>query len=96
MKQIEPDPQEVYPLQVVVRMTGAPRRKIVFYCRKGVVAPVRPAEEHSWHFDQEAVARLRLIEELRRRHRMNWAAIRMIVGLMREVETLRDELRFRR
>ena len=40
--------------------------------------------------------RLRHIESLRQRHRMNWAAIHTIVGLLDEVENLRAELRFRR
>lgn len=93
---IDPDPHRTHPLEVVVKLTGSSRRKIVFYCRQGVVAPVRGSEREEWHFDEESVMRLRHIEMLRQRHRMNWVAIRTIVSLLDEVENLREELRFRR
>lgn len=95
MKMIEPNPHHLHPLEVVIRMTGCSRRKIIFYCRKGVIQPAR-TEEDDWHFNEETILRLRHIETLRQRHRMNWAAIHTIVGLIDEIETLRDELRFRR
>jgi DNA-binding transcriptional MerR regulator len=94
MNLISPDPHHLHPLEVVIRMTGSSRRKIVFYCRKGIVSPVRNRDE--WHFDEESVIRLRHIETLRQRHRMNWAAIRTIISLLDEVESLREELRFMR
>ena len=94
MKMISPDPHHIHPLEVVIRMTGSSRRKIIFYCRKGIVCPV--AEETEWFFDEDAVMRLRHIEMLRQQHRMNWAAIHTIVNLLEEVESLREELRFRR
>ncbi len=95
MKMIDPDPHRTHSLEVVVKLTGSSRRKIVFYCRKGVIRPVRRAED-DWHFDEETVTRLRHIEALRQQHRMNWAAIRTIISLLDEVEALREELRFRR
>jgi DNA-binding transcriptional MerR regulator len=94
MNMISPDPHHLHPLEVVIRMTGSSRRKIVFYCRKGIVTPA--AEEDSWHFDEETVMRLRHIEILRQQHRMNWAAIQTIISLLDEVENLREELRFMR
>ena len=93
----EPDPSNLYPLDAVARMTNSSTRKVVFYCRQGVLAPAEPLpRETAWKFDEEAVARLRRIEQLRQQHRMNWAAIRMIMGLLEEVEALREELRFHR
>lgn len=96
MKICEPDPQRVYPIEMVVRMTGAAERKIVFYCRQGMIRPARDPEREGWQFDEDSVMRLRKIESLRRHHRMNWAAIRTIMDLLQEVEELRRELRFRR
>lgn len=95
MKTFEPDPHGTYPIQAVVRMTGSSRRKIVFYCRKGLVSPVEEVEDE-WYFDEESVMRLRHVETLRQVHGMNWAAISTIMELLREVEALRSELRFRR
>jgi len=96
MKMISPDPHETHPIEVVIRMTGSSRRKIVFYCGKGIVSPVRRDTDEGWHFDEESVIRLRHIEALRQQHRMNWAAIQTIIGLLDEVEALRAELRWRR
>ncbi|MES2982459.1 MAG: MerR family transcriptional regulator [Verrucomicrobiota bacterium] len=95
MKLIEPNPHHLHSLEVVIRMTGSSRRKIIFYCRKGVIQPAN-SEKDEWHFNEEAILRLRHIETLRQQHRMNWAAIHTIIGLIDEIETLRDELRFRR
>lgn len=94
MSMINPDPHDLHPLEVVIRMTGSTRRKIIFYCRKGIITPA--ATQGEWRFDEESVMRLRHIETLRQRHRMNWAAIRTIIALLDEVEALREELRFRR
>ncbi|MBB5350330.1 DNA-binding transcriptional MerR regulator [Haloferula luteola] len=91
MKSYEPDPHILHSLETVVRMTGSSRRKIVFYCRSGLVESAPDMQ-----FDDDSVRLLQQIERLRRDHRMNWAAIRMIAELLREVEALRDELRFRR
>ena len=97
MNTITPDPHETHPLELVIRMTGSSRRKIRFYCAKGLVAPVRQSSpDTTWLFDEESVMRLRHIESLRQRHRMNWAAIHTIVGMLDELESLRAELRFRR
>lgn len=92
---INPDPHATHSIEVVIRLTGSSRRKIIFYCRQGIVSPVQ-GNEHDWHFDEDAVIRLRHIETLRQQHRMNWAAIRTIINLLDEVETLRAELRWRR
>jgi len=96
MEMISPDPQGTHPIEVVIRMTGSSRRKIIFYCRKGIVSPVERDEDEGWRFDEDSVIRLRHIEALRQRHRMNWAAIQTIIGLLDEVESLRAELRWRR
>ena len=93
MNVIDLDPHGTHSLEVVIQMTGSARRKILFYCRKGIIKPV---EDGEWRFNDEAVIRLRHIELLRQQHRMNWAAIYTIIGLLDQVDTLREELRFRR
>ena len=93
MKMISPDPHHTHSLEVAVTLTGSSRRKIVFYCRKGIVSPVRDSDENEWHFDEESVIRLRHIETLRQEHGMSWAAIHTIISLLDEVESLRAELR---
>lgn len=91
----EPDPKALYTIREVVRLTASSERKIVFYCRKGVVDPASE-DDGEWRFDAEGLARLRWIESLRQSRRMNWAAIEMILKLQSQVDALRHELRFRR
>lgn len=95
MKTIEPDPQHLHSLEVVIRMTGSSRRKIMFYCRQGIISPVGKEKERTF-FDEDAVLRLREIERLRQQQRMNWSAIHTIIRLRDELEKLREEMRFRR
>ena len=83
MNMLEPDPYHLLSLEVVVRMTGCPRRKIVFYCRKGIIRPVK-SDHEEWHFDLESILRLRHIESLRHKHRMNWAALASSSMTLRE------------
>ena len=93
MNMIEHDPHHTHSLEFVIRMTGSTRRKILFYCEKGIVSPVNSEQ---FFFDEVAVLRVRRIETLRQHHRMNWAAIYAIMSLEDELESLREESRFRR
>ncbi|WP_411827685.1 MerR family transcriptional regulator [Luteolibacter sp. AS25] len=95
MKTITPDPQLTHPLETAITLTGSSRRKILFYCQKGIVTPIRSETTKEWHFDEETLLRLRHIETLRQQHRMNWLAIQTIIHLTNEVEVLRQELRRR-
>ncbi|MCH7224903.1 MerR family transcriptional regulator [Haloferula sp. A504] len=91
----EPDPHALYTIREVVSLTASSERKVVFYCRKGLLDPV--AEDGGeWRFDAESLARLRHIEILRQQHRMNWAAIETILRLQQQIEALRRELRCQR
>ncbi len=92
---ISPDPYQLHSIEQVIRITGLPRRKIVFYCAKGLVGPVSLHEEDHLYFDQETILRLSHIEDLRQHHRMNWAAISTIFDLIDEVQLLRQRARSR-
>ncbi len=96
MKVIHPDPEETHSLEIVIRMTNSSFRKIYFYCAKGLIAPIQNPSEDTWHFDEHTIRKLRQIETLRQHHRMNWAAIYMIMSMQDELETLRAQLRFQR
>lgn len=93
MKTIHADAHHTHSLEMVIRMTGSTRRKIMFYCQQGMVTPV---SEEEFSFDEVAILRLRRIETLRQHHRMNWAAIVTIISLQDELESLQEEARFRR
>lgn len=96
MPTIHPDPEETHSLELVIRMTNSSRRKIQFYCAKGLISPTKESSRDAWHFDENNLHRLRHIETLRQHHRMNWAAIYMIISMLDELENLRAQLRFQR
>jgi hypothetical protein len=47
MKMIELNPHHLHSLEVVIHMTGSSRRKIIFYCRKGVIQPAHSEEREN-------------------------------------------------
>ena len=76
------------------QIAGVSRAVLVAYCESGVL-PLRPGELDQCADDDEMIRTIRRIEYLREHHGINLAGIRIIAELMREVERLREELRFR-
>ena len=89
-------PEEVYSLELIEKLTVVPRRTILVYHRHGLIRSTVDSQRGQQAFDGEAVRALRRIESLRRQYRVNLAGIKMIMGLLREVDDLRAELRSRR
>jgi DNA-binding transcriptional MerR regulator len=89
----EPAAADVYSIESVVHITQMPRHQIAVYCRLGLISPVTAPERDGWWFDHEAIRALRRIECLRADYDMNLAGLRIISGLFREVERLREEVR---
>jgi MerR family transcriptional regulator/heat shock protein HspR len=87
----------VYTLEMVERLTRVPRRTILVYHRHGLISPAqREAEADAWRFDDETLRVLRRAEWLRRELGVNLAGVKLIMGLLDEVDALRAELRLRR
>jgi DNA-binding transcriptional MerR regulator len=87
-------PGALYPLDVVVHLTGVARRTILIYCRAGLICPAEPPEESPIQFSEDAIYRIRRIEYLRSVHGINLAGLKMIFELMTDLEKLREEIRF--
>lgn len=77
----------------VTRIPGVSRAVLIAYCESGVL-PVPPDKLEECELDDEMIRTIRRIEFLREHHGINLAGIRIISELMREVERLREELRF--
>jgi hypothetical protein len=77
----------------LVKSTGVSRAILVAYCEYGIL-PVSPEELPGQENDDAFIRSVRRIEYLREHHGINLDGIRIIAGLMREVERLREELRF--
>ncbi len=76
------------------QIAGVSRAVLVAYCECGVL-PVPPSKLDECAEDDGMIRTIRRIEFLREQHGINLAGIRIIAELMREVEQLREELRFR-
>lgn len=76
-------------------MTGVARRTVLVYCRSGLIQPLGAAEREPMSFGEEAIYQIRRIENLRNTHGVNLAGIRIVFHLLRELDRLREEMRFR-
>lgn len=85
-----------YAIEAVAEITGTPRHLIAVYCRHGMIAPIGQPEEEGWTFDDDAILRLRHIEQLRAQYGVNLAGLRAMTAMMNELEELRREIRFLR
>ncbi|MFA6545852.1 MAG: MerR family transcriptional regulator [Limisphaerales bacterium] len=88
----EPDMDATYTIETVASLTGATSQTILHYQERGLISPVAGPGQ----FDDEALRTLRRIEHLRSTCEVNESGLKLILGLMDEVERLRAELRVRR
>ena len=66
------------------------------YCQAGLLGKDRVSTGKEPVFDDDALYELRRIEHYRRHHNVNLHALPLVIGLLREIEGLRDELRLNR
>ena len=96
LQRFEPVAEEVYSIEAVVHLTQTPRHLIAVYCRHGLIAPIAPPERGGWLFDDEAIRELRHLQRLRDELRLELPALCVVVEMRREIEQLREEVRFLR
>ena len=82
-----------YTLQILSEITGISTQTILSYQEHGLI---RPAAEGGSRFDDETVRALRRIEHLRDTCETNLNGLKLLIGLLDEVEQLHAELRARR
>ena len=93
LQRFEPAPDEVSSIETVAHLTQTPRHQIAVYYRHGLISPVAAPGQDGWWFDLEAIRELRRIGRLRIDYDLDLPALRVISGLFREVERLREEVR---
>lgn len=79
--------QATYSLDIVAELTGVSSQTILRYQEQGLI--------RENHFDDDAVHTLRRIEHLRATCEANDSGLKLILGLMDEVERLTAALRTR-
>ena len=92
----EPDPEAAYTIEVVAELTGVSPQTILCYQEQGLITPVAHGDHDTRRFDDEALRTLRRLEHLRATCGLNDRNLRLMLGLLDEVERLRAELRSRR
>jgi hypothetical protein len=92
----DPRSEASYTIEAVVHITQTPRHLIGVYCRHGLISPVAPPDRDGWRFDDEAIRQLRQLEQMRAEFGLEIPALRAFMALRREVDRLRDEVRFLR
>lgn len=92
----EPEPGRLYTVESAAYLAGVSRRAFLVYCRSGLFEASPDPENGALQFDDEAIAIVRRAEQLRQQHRMDVSGVRLVFDLLREVEVLREELRFLR
>jgi hypothetical protein len=88
--------QTHYTLEVVCEIAGVPRRTVLLYREHGLIPTAAVDGPSKLRFDDEAVRALRRIEHLRAHYEMNLRTLKFTLGLLGEVERLRDNLGSRR
>ena len=93
---IEPDLEATYSIEVVAELTGVSSQTIMFYHEQGLVplAQARPGEPRN--FDDESLRAIRRLEHLRSELGLKEPALKLMAGLLGEIERLRSEARARR
>jgi DNA-binding transcriptional MerR regulator len=94
LQTVEHSMHATYTIEAIANLAQVPRRLIVLYYKHGLVVPSSKLPDRGWYFDDQAIHILRRIEYLRTTCGMNLAGIKLILNLMKEVERLREEVRF--
>ena len=92
----EPEPGQVYTVEAAAYLAGVSRRTLLLYCRSGVVRPQVDPRYGALLFDDTSIHAVRRAELLRTEQGLTLAGVSLIFELLRELEGLREELRFLR
>jgi MerR family transcriptional regulator/heat shock protein HspR len=88
------DTDESYTLEFIAAHAGVDAQVILRYQRKGFIRAIATgAGAGGWLFDNEALRQVRRIEHLRVACEVNEDGLALILGLLREVDMLREERR---
>ena len=84
----------MHTLEEAAQIVSIHPERLRHYCRRGVFGPGLARAEGEPVFDDDRLYELRRFEHFRQHHRVNLCTLRLLCDLWREVEKLRNELRF--
>jgi MerR-like DNA binding protein len=82
----DPPADTVYTIEAAAQLAGVPRRTILVYCKHRLLSPLFDTAGYS--FDGDGIRSLRRIEALRTVCGDDFAGIRIILDLTKELERL--------
>jgi DNA-binding transcriptional MerR regulator len=85
---------ELYNIQVAAEYSAIDPEGIRSYCRQGFITAVEYRDGEPL-FDEDGIYWLRRLQNLRSEMHLDGRALRVVLDLMREVESLRQALRAR-
>lgn len=88
----EPELDAAYQLEIVARITGISEQAILEYQEEGLISP----RDESGNFTEETVLTLRRIEHLQGVYQTSLPELKLILGLLEQIELLQSEIRARR
>lgn len=93
--QVNEGKSPAYSLDTAAQHAGIHPELLRYYCRAGLLSDRRFQTEPEPVFDDEAIYELQRIEHYRRKLGVNLSALPVVLDLLREIEALRNDLRFR-
>ena len=84
----DPPADTVYTIEAAAQITGLPRRAILVYCKHRLLSPLFDTRAEGYSFDGDGIRSLRRIEALRTVCGDDFAGIRIILDLTKELERL--------
>ena len=87
----DPPADTVYTIEAAAQITGLPRRAILVYCKHRLLSPLFDTRAEGYSFDGDGIRSLRRIEALRTVCGDDFAGIRIILDLTKELERLQAD-----
>ena len=84
----DPPADAVYSIEAAAKLAGVPPRSILVYCKHRLLSPLIDAEVEGYSFDGDRIRSLRRIEALRAVCGDDFAGIKIILDLTKELEHL--------
>jgi len=88
----DPPADTVYTIEAAAQLAGVPRRTILVYCKRRLLSPLLDTGIEGYSFDGDGIRSLRRIEALRTVCGDDFAGIRIILDLTKELERLQAGL----
>ena len=89
LQRFAPDPDAIYSIDAAAHLAHVPRHLILLCCKYGLIAPQQDPEYGGYYFDFDTIRILKRVGYLHEDCGINFAGIRIILGLMEEVDRLR-------